>query len=262
MGLNVCSLSSGSTGNCTFVSSGATTILIDSGIPLSRVEKSLQVLSSSCEKASVIVTHTHSDHISGIPPLAAKYGANVYAHYAAAPDIADKLGVETKLLHEFGYGDFYVGDLLISPFKVSHDVPCVGFSVYNDGKKVTVMTDLGHVTDNMIKAVSDSDMVIIESNHDEELLMNNRKYSAFLKRRILSPNGHLSNSACASVVVELAKSGVQQIMLAHLSRENNYPELAFRTVADELERNGIKEGRDVAIEVAPASKMSGLYSIF
>ena len=260
MGLKVCSLSSGSSGNCIYVSSDFTTVLIDSGIPISRVEKSLRVMSCPCDETSVIITHTHSDHISGVPSLTAKYSTPVYAHYLSG-EIKDKRDFVGKCLHEFGDNDFCVGDLLISPFRVSHDVPCVGFEIFCGGKKVSIMTDLGYVTDNMIKKISDSDMVIIESNHDEELLKNNPKYSYFLKKRILSNSGHLSNAACAAACVKLAQSGVRQIMLAHLSRENNYPELAFSAVSDELSRNGIKEGRDVSIEVAPASKMSGLYII-
>ncbi len=260
MGLKVCSLSSGSSGNCIFVSSDTATVLIDVGIPLSRVEKSLRVFSCPCDKASVIITHTHSDHISGVPSLTAKYGVPVYAHYLSR-DIVDKRDFRADCLKEFGDNDFCVGDLLISPFRVSHDVPCVGFSVLCGGKKVSVMTDLGYVTENMINKVSDSDMVIIEANHDEELVKNNPKYPYILKKRILSAGGHLSNSACAAAAVKLAEGGVKQIMLAHLSRENNYPELAFSTVRDALSENGIKEGKDVMIEVAPASRLSGLFVI-
>ncbi len=260
MGLKICSLSSGSSGNCTYVSSDDTTVLIDTGISLSRVEKSLRVFSSPCDKVSVILTHTHSDHISGVPSLTAKYSAPVYAHYLST-DVKDKRDFDAKCLREFGDEDFCIGDLLISPFRVSHDVPCVGFEIYNGGKKFSILTDLGHVTENTVKRISDSDMVMIEANHDEELLKNNAKYSYFLKKRILSQNGHLSNAACAATVVRLAKSGVKQILLAHLSRENNYPELAFSAVSDALAQNGIKEGKDVMIEVAAAQRMSGLYTI-
>ncbi len=260
MSLKVCSLSSGSSGNCIFVSSDNATVLIDAGIPLSRVERSLRVFSCPCDKTSVIITHTHSDHISGVPSLTAKYKVPVYAHYLSR-EIANKRDFDATCLKEFGDDDFCVGDLLISPFRVSHDVPCVGFSVLCGGKKVSVMTDLGYVTDKTIGGVSDSDMVVIEANHDEELLKNNPHYPYYLKKRILSDKGHLSNSACADAVVKLARSGVKQIMLAHLSRENNYPELAFSAVKDELTKNGIVEGKDVMMEVAPASKLSGLYII-
>lgn len=260
MGLRVCSLSSGSTGNCTFVASDSAAVLIDAGIPLSRIEKSLRVFSVPCDKVSVLVTHTHSDHISGIGALESKYGVPVYAHSLSA-DVKDKCGLAADRFTEFGDGDFGIGDLLIAPFRVSHDVPCVGYRVYNRGKKVSILTDLGRVTDGIINSVADSDMVIIEANHDEELLMNNPKYTFFLKKRILSDSGHLSNAACAAAVVRLAAGGVRQIMLAHLSRENNYPELAFRCVADALAANGIREGKDVNIEVAAASRMSGLYEI-
>lgn len=260
MALKICSLSSSSSGNCIYVASGKTKILIDSGIPLSRVGKSLRVLSESCDDLSMLITHTHSDHISGIPQLCASYGAKVYAHHLSSEikDTQQFIGAE---IFEFGDSEFSIGDISVTPFKVSHDVPTVGFSLCHQNKKISVLTDLGKIDLNVISALKGSDFVFIESNHDEELLRNNRKYPFFLKRRIFSDTGHLSNGACAQGLTILAQSGIKQFMLGHLSKENNYPELAFKTVCNILNANGIREGIDINIEVAPADRMSGLYVI-
>lgn len=260
MALKICSLSSSSDGNCIFVASEKTKILIDSGIPLSRVGKSLRVLSQSCDDLSVLITHTHSDHISGIPQLCSNYGAKVYAH---------NLNSETNYseqfnkfnIFEFSDSEFSIGDISVSPFKVSHDVPTVGFCLRHQNKKISVLTDLGKIDLPLISSLKGSDLVFIESNHDEELLKNNYKYPVYLKRRIFSDKGHLSNSASAQAISILAQSGVKQFILGHLSKENNYPELAFKTVCNALNAAGIEEGGDINIEVAPFDKMSGLYVI-
>lgn len=257
MSLKICSFSSSSSGNCIYVASEKTKILIDSGIPLSRVGKSLRVLSQSCDDLSVLVTHSHSDHISGIAPIVSKYGAKVYAHSLSdIPTEEFDFGYNT-----FSDSEFTVGDILVSPFRVSHDVFTLGYSLIHQNKKISVLTDLGKIDLGVISAIKDSDIIFIESNHDEELLRNNPKYPAFLKRRILSDRGHLSNSACAQAITILAENGVKNFILGHLSKENNYPELAFRTVCNILRANNIVEGEDVNLEVAPFDKMSGLYNV-
>ncbi len=260
MGLKICSLSSSSSGNCIYVASDTTKILIDSGIPLKRVGNSLRVLSSSCDGLSVLVTHTHSDHISGIPKICAEYGAKVYAHRLSS-DLRYKREFWETDFNEFGDADFTIGDILVSPFSVSHDVPTVGYVLSCGNKSVSILTDLGVLSGDNLNKIKNSDLVFVESNHDEQILMNNPNYAYYLKRRILSDKGHLSNSACAEVVAHLAKSGIRQFVLGHLSKENNYPELAFKTVERRLFADGIKEGTDVRIEVAPYDRMSGLFEI-
>jgi phosphoribosyl 1,2-cyclic phosphodiesterase len=256
MGLRICSLSSGSAGNCIFVASEKTRLLIDSGIPLARVEKSLRVLDCPCGDVSVLVTHAHSDHICGVGALVRKYDAAVYSHYLCGGG-----GFGARRFCEFGDGDFYVGDLLVSPFRVSHDVPTVGFMIHGANGKISVLTDLGYLDDRTKERVADSDIIFIEANHDEDILRANDNYAYFLKKRILSRQGHLSNADCAAAVAYFAERGVKQVILGHLSRENNYPELAFNTVSNALADGGIEEGADVKIEVAPAERMSGLYGV-
>lgn len=257
----MCVLGSGSSGNCIFVASETTKILVDLGLPALRVEKCLRALGSSADSVSVLITHCHSDHISGIDTFCRRHkDAAVYCHSDCLGSLWQKLGESRKKLVSSD-GDFFVGDITVSPFRVSHDVPCVGYSLLSGGKKATIATDIGKVTRKMLDSVSDSDLIIIESNHDETLLRNNASYSPFLKNRILSDKGHLSNGACAECVAYLACRGVKQIVLAHLSRENNYPELAFETCKNYLFSRGLCEGKDVRLEVAYADRMSSLFEI-
>ncbi|MDR0426848.1 MAG: MBL fold metallo-hydrolase [Clostridiales bacterium] len=259
MSLRLCVLGSGSTGNCLFLSGGNTNILIDQGLPLKRVERCLEVLRVDPKSVALLVTHTHSDHISGVAPFAEKYGSEVYC----SAFVRSALAARTKnaRVKPFLTGDFFVGDLTVAPFEVPHDVPCVGYSVYHAGKKVSIATDLGQMPAALVSALGDSELILIESNHDTALLASNRHYPPYLKRRILSGHGHLSNDACADCLVEFAKSGVRQIVLGHLSKENNYPELAFETAKRRLSRDGFYEGRDIRVDVAAPDRMSALFEV-
>ena len=256
MSLRICSLSSGSSGNCTYVATEKTGILIDAGISSERIERSLRVLNAGRVNLSVLVTHTHSDHVSNLA-FAAQSGADVYAHFRSAPEVIKRGGFR---LVEFGDEEFTIGDISVTPFRVPHDVPCVGYTLRSQNRAVSIVTDLGEASEAVINGLSFSDVVLIESNHDEGLVQSG-KYPWILKKRILSREGHLSNAACADICSRLIEGRTRQIILGHLSRENNYPELAFNTVAARLASEGCIEGRDVSLEVAPAHCMSGLYEI-
>ncbi|MDR2201726.1 MAG: MBL fold metallo-hydrolase [Clostridiales bacterium] len=260
MSIKMCSLSSGSTGNCIYVAGEKTELLIDCGIPLSRVRKSLRVLGASAEGIPVLVTHSHGDHINGIGSLVRSAGAVVYSHYRSTPAVARAGRLDKTNYVEYGDGEFRVGDLVITPVPVPHDVPCVGFVIREGAAKACVFTDLGRVTPEILEAAKGAAMMIIEANHDPALVASSA-YARFLKNRILSPRGHLSNDACADAIAGLVGFGLRRALLAHLSRENNSPELALRSVADRLFAAGIRPDADVTLEVAPAAAMSGLYRI-
>ena len=255
MGLKVCCLGSGSTGNCIYIASGTTAVLVDQGLSLAYVEKCLRVLRAPATPA-VVVTHAHADHIGGIPAFVKRFGASVYCSRAAYTELCMR-GVPEPNLH-MCEETFTVGDITVTPFAVSHDVPCCGYTFACDGGKVSVATDLGHAPKRVLDAMSDSGLVVLECNHDEELLKHNANYSYFLKRRILSERGHLSNAACAEAAVYLACRGVRKIILAHLSQENNSPEEAESTVRDRLAVAGC---RDVRLEVALPDRMTELCEI-
>ena len=257
MGLKICSLFSGSTGNCTYVAGDSTEILIDAGVPLAKIEKAVSVLGTDLSKVSVLITHSHSDHVSGLESLVKKYPlVNVYAHCETAADLRDR--VDSEHLKIFGNDDFYVGCVTVSPVTLSHDVPCVGFSLMCGGKKISYLTDTGVLPEYAISSTSDSDLVMIECNHSPELLASNPRYPYSLKRRIAGLRGHLSNGDCADAVLRYARSGVKYFILAHLSKENNYAELAYSACYDALDAAGYG---DVCISVALPDKLSGLMEI-
>jgi phosphoribosyl 1,2-cyclic phosphodiesterase len=257
MGLKICSFASSSDGNCVFVAGKTGVVLIDIGISPLRVEKCLKVLGYNGADAAVAVTHSHIDHIAGIAAFAKKYGTVVYGHHESNDY---KLHASCKNYREFSSG-FEVGDLYFEPIILSHDVPCVGYNVFCGDAKISVMTDLGIADGGVVDAARGCGILFVEANHDREMLLKNPNYPYQLKRRILSERGHLSNAESAAVCSEIVKSGARQIILAHLSAENNYPELAFKTVAKRLAEDGMKEGADISIEVAPPDRMSGLFEL-
>lgn len=258
MGLKICSLFSGSSGNSTYIESAATRLIIDVGVAAGREEKALKALGCDGNEVSVLVTHRHSDHIAGVPAFVRKYkSVKVYAHERTAPDLV-RAGVPTHNIRPFGDDDFYVGDITVSPLPLSHDVFCVGFCLLSGGKKITVVTDTGYLPAPVLARAQDSDLVLIESNHSPELLKANTQYSYPLKQRILGLRGHLSNEDCAAAVTTLAKAGVKYFILAHLSKENNYPELAYSVSRDALVAAGLEQ---TGLCVASADRLGGLMEI-
>jgi len=256
MSLRICSLSSGSSGNCIFVAGEKSSFLVDAGIPLSRVKKCLDVFGADLSKTDILITHTHSDHVKYLSQLT-KHCRRVYCSPKSLEEI-QKQGIFNAKAFE---GEIALDDVLVSEVTVSHDVPCRAYSFFNKNAKASIATDLGVVSDEVCDFLMGSDLVMLESNHDPKLLMENKNYPPYLKKRILSNKGHLSNDACAEVSLSLALSGTKQILLAHLSKENNNPALAFNTVVANLESNGIIEGEDVSVEVALQDKLSGIYEI-
>ena len=257
MGLKICSLFSGSTGNCTFITDGVTKILIDAGVHHEKIMRALSVLGQDCDNLSILVTHSHKDHMVGLRGLMKKHAnIEVFAHEDTFNELV-KANVPSKSLHKFAGEDFFVGGITVSAYRLSHDVPCVGYSLSLGGKKFSYITDTGIITNEARAATEGSDVVMLESNHSVELLLNG-SYPYTLKRRILSERGHLSNEACAEMATFLAGTGTKYIILAHLSENNNYPELAYSVTSDALKAGGYNE---VTVEVASPDRMSGLIEI-
>ena len=256
--LNITPIASGSKGNCTLVQTDGANILVDIGIPLFYVEASLKKLGVEAGGIdAVFVTHEHTDHVSGVQAFAAKYDTPVYVHGNAAAHIARQLSrIASHKIAEFYDNDFFVKDLTVSPFPLSHDAPCTGYSFSHKGAKLSMLTDAGILDDGLIKHIADSDVVLIEANHDVDMLKASKKYPPVLKKRILSRYGHLSNADSGTAVAKLALGGVaRQFILAHLSQENNYPELALSSVGSVLSAYNIKAGADVELYVAEQYKI-------
>ena len=259
--MKVCSLASSSKGNCTLVYNEDSIILIDMGITLKDLETKLEVLGlDPYNIKAVLISHEHIDHTKGVGTLNRKYGTPIHSHEGAVDGVLSRVGKHNGNVVVFTNNAFDIDNFTIETFRVPHDVPyCVGFSIYENGNKVSIVTDLGHITTDIVEKLYDSRLVILESNHDEQRLMSNPKYSLALKKRILGNNGHLSNRTSAKVLCTLAQHNVKQVLLAHLSEENNTPELCYKTVTEVLYQNGVVPQENIKIDIA---RPNGLGKIF
>lgn len=262
--MKVVSLSSGSKGNCVYVESKQAKILIDNGLTLVGIESRLSDIGvEGSQIDAILLTHEHGDHLYGIKPFLRKYkNAKVYIpafvqNYA----ISGICALPQKQIEWFVSSDFYIKDITVSSFILPHDSRfCVGYSFIFEGKKVSIATDLGFVSNQTLAKLNNSDILFLESNHDEGLLQKNPKYTARLKKRIMSNQGHLSNVACGRALIPLVRSGVKQVILSHLSEENNTPLLAYNTVKRVLATDGIIEGDHVCVDVAYQDKIGTIFN--
>lgn len=262
--MEYCSIASGSSGNCHYIGYKNTNILIDAGLSGKKISKGLDEIYVDANKLNgIFVTHEHSDHIKGIGVLSRKYDIPIFVNYKTWSAIKEKIGkVKEKNIKIFENNKIYeIGDLEIKPFSIIHDaVDPVGFKL-NDGKKsIAVATDIGHISDNIKENLLGSDLIVLESNYDKEMLLMG-SYTYTLKKRVMSDIGHLSNEEAAKFAVELIKSGTENLLLAHLSRENNFPALAFETSNHILTENGMRIGKDANLEVLMRDDRSKLYSL-
>ncbi len=238
--MRLCSIASGSSGNCIYVGSERTHVLIDAGISCKRIEEGLKKAQITGEDlAAILITHEHSDHIQGIGVLARKYGIPMYATQGTIDEIissARNLGEYDKgLFHPICLDkDVLVGDLMVHPFRISHDAkePCA-YRIENEGSKVAVATDMGTFNPYVVDNLKGLDAVLLEANHDIRMLQAG-PYTYALKQRILSDRGHLSNDNSGLLLNQILHDNLKYIILGHLSKENNMPELAFETVKLEI----------------------------
>lgn len=256
MSLRIASLASGSKGNATLVLSDTTALLVDAGVSFTRIKTELSrfgLTPSSLD--GVVITHEHTDHIAALP-LLGKY-VPVYAHPATAREIALRQGaIAGYREQEFYEGGFTVGDIEVIPFRIPHDAAYpLGYSFrLSSGQQVSVATDMGRPTVGVFNNIKESEVVLLEANHDVDMLRRG-SYPERLKRRILGDKGHLSNDMTAVFADRLIGSAVRTIMLGHLSQNNNLPELALGTVGGKLLSKGCGEislcvaGQDCASDV-------------
>lgn len=243
-------------GNCLFVESENTKLLIDAGVSLKKIEAGLETLGVSPSSLDgILVTHEHSDHIQSLGNLSKKFNLPVFANeetFDAMPKQTDKISNEN--INKFNVAEkFSIKDIDILPFSIPHDAanPC-GFNILCNDNKLSVATDIGHMTNDIIKQLEGSQFILLESNYDSEVLKYS-KYPYLLKQRIAGPNGHLSNEVASKVINYLIHNNLKSAMLGHLSKENNFPELAYQTAVNEM----IQEGTDVSkINLSVASRDS------
>jgi len=251
--MKLCSIASGSSGNCIYVGSDNTNLLVDAGISAKRIENGLSGIDIMPDTIQgILITHEHSDHVSGLGILARRYHIPIYATYETARAIRQikSLGeIAEELFHYIKPDEtFYINDISVEPFATSHDAANpVCYTMQSEGHKVGIATDLGKYDDYIVSKLEDSELLLVEANHDVNMLMVGR-YPYYLKQRILGDMGHLSNETSADLIRKLINQKAQYILLAHLSKENNYEELAYETVCSELTIHGCSfSGLDLSV---------------
>ena len=257
--LELCTLASGSSGNSLLVTDGRTHVLVDAGISCRRICTGLKELGvEPTELAGVLITHEHSDHISGLTTLTKQLRLPVYASPGTGRQLCYRIAFLEELLRPVAPGEgFSIGGLAIESFPTSHDAAeSVGYALSAGGRKAAVVTDLGYVTGAVLRGIRGADLLVAEANHDVETLRSG-EYPYYLKQRILGPQGHLCNEDAARFAVKLAESGTGELILAHLSRDNNTPAMALRAVETALSAAGLAP----ALSVAPRECLSQTYRI-
>lgn len=253
--IRVCPLFSGSSGNSIYIEfSNNRGILVDAGRSTKQIENVLSENNIDVRNIdSIFVTHEHNDHTSALKVLSLRYNLKVYASNGTISAIKDKGLISSK--NQFSALEKKETDLefiSVRPFSISHDC-CEGFGyVFTDksGEKVAVCTDLGYISDEVKSALKGCKTVLLESNHDVMMLQNG-PYPYYLKRRILSDSGHLSNDTSGKFLPFLVENGTKNVILSHLSSHNNVPDLAIQTSTCCLSENGISVNKDVSLSVAP-----------
>lgn len=258
------SAASGSSGNCICLGSDQCHVMIDAGISGKRIEEGMNTYDyTTSDMDGVLITHEHSDHIQGLGVVARKYGLPIYATKGTADAILQSSSVgkiDPSLFHVIEAGKtFFIGNLEIYPMSISHDAADPVAYLVSDGRhRVGVVTDLGYYDDDIVSHMEDLDALLLEANHDIHMLQVGA-YPYPLKQRILGERGHLSNETSGQLLGQILHDGMQHILLGHLSKENNYDELAYETVRLEISLgDNPYRGNDFPIEVAKRDRPSSL----
>lgn len=259
----VCTLASGSSGNCLVMSHEGCHILVDAGISARRITTGLRALDiEPGDLSGILITHEHSDHISGLAVLSKQLRIPVYASKKTAMQLCYRIAFLEDLVRPFEPGEQLApGGFGVDTYATPHDAAgSVGYAVSAGGKKAAVVTDLGCVTEAVYRGVQGADLLVCEANHDEEWLRSG-PYPYYLKARILGDNGHLSNEAGGELARRAVEWGAKTVVLAHLSGENNTPARAYDTVRRHLEAGGVDVERSLLLEVAPRSEAGRRYAV-
>lgn len=256
--MRLTSIASGSSGNCIFVGTDATHILVDVGISGKKIEAGVNELGLSMNDIDgILITHEHSDHIAGLGVIARRYGIQIYATPLTKKAILDpksKVGnIDEELICEI-YPDekLTIKDLIINPMKVSHDaIDPVAYRFKEGDKRAAVVTDLGNFNDYTVESLKGTNVLFLEANHDVNMLQVG-PYPYYLKQRILSDHGHLSNERAGNLLYNLLHDDLKAVFLGHLSKENNIPELAYESVRCEVTMNtSMNDNKGISINDIP-----------
>jgi len=260
--LKFCSLYSGSSGNCQYIKTENTTILVDAGLSGKKIQQEIVNIGEDPKNIDAIfVTHEHIDHIQGAGIMSRRLDVPVYANEktweAMFPLIGEIKSHNIKILEECQE----VGDLTIMPFDISHDAAHpVGYNIFYNSKKISLVTDTGCINEVIVNRLMDSDLMLVESNHDEDMVLIG-PYPWPLKRRVLGEFGHMSNDTAGNLISRVVKRGKEIVLLGHLSKENNFPQLAYKTVENILKENGIDVNPGIFLDMTYRDKSSRIYEI-
>ena len=265
--LKFISFGSGSSGNCYYLGTATDGLMIDIGVGLRSLKKHCReygIQLSSVRK--LLITHDHADHIKSVGSFSNEFKVPVYAtrqvHLGIDKNycITRKVAEDMKMMVQPNQ-PIQLGDFRVEAFPVPHDASeNVGYEIQAEGITFVIITDVGMVTDAIKERISHANYLVIEANHDEEMLMSG-PYPEYLKKRILSGSGHLSNKNCGTALAENMTEQLKHVWLCHLSEENNHPELARKTVETILRSYGIIPGKDMTLEVLRRTMPSELYEL-
>lgn len=269
MDLVFCSFSSGSSGNCYMIRSDETAVLVDVGISKKKIVEGFEATGTDMDMLrGILITHEHSDHVRSLGTITKNNSqAFIYATRPTWQCIEDKVPTEQRVSFEMGEG-FFVGDIEVKSFGISHDaVEPVGYSLRVRDKKICIVTDTGYVTEEIYEEIRNADLLAIEANHDVNVIQF-CKYPYYIKRRILGDRGHLSNDAAAECLCKLLTDARwteseknKYILLSHLSKENNTPEIAHATVRNLMQERGIIVGSNLIIDVIRRDEIGKMYKL-
>ena len=265
--MRVVTLASGSSGNCIYVGTDDCHLIVDAGISGKRIENGLNAIGlKTSEMDGILVTHEHSDHIGGLGVVTRKYGLPVYATKETIDAIlhTPSIGtVDESLFHPIEPDmEFSIKDIMVQPFSISHDAANpVAYVMESDHKKAAIATDMGKYDDYIVDKLQGLDVLLLEANHDSRMLQAG-SYPYPLKRRILGERGHLSNEASGQLLGKVLHDNMKKVILGHLSKENNYAELAYETVRLEVTLgDNPYDGSDFPIVVAKRNEVTDIVSV-
>lgn len=264
MGIKFCSLSSGSSGNCQYIETDNARILIDNGFSGKRLEEllsSIDVCPTTLD--AILVTHEHIDHVKGVGVMSRRFNIPIYGNANTWTGMEKKIGsIKEENIKVFTTEDYLdIKDIEINPISIFHDAnEPVGYIIRHKEIKISVMTDTGWVNETMKAKIKGSNLYLIESNHDVNMLKTG-SYPWPLKQRILSTRGHLSNDDCGMVLCETLSGNGEIVLLGHLSRDNNSPTLAYDTVKNHLKCGGVEVDRDIFLDMTYRDNATKIYKL-
>lgn len=264
MAIKFCSLSSGSDGNCQYIETENSKILIDAGFSGKKIETllaSIDVDPSTID--GILVTHEHIDHVLGVGILSRRYNIPIYANnntwIGMSPMIKTVKDINTKVFQT--NSNFEIKDIGIHPINVFHDaLEPVGYIIYNGQRKLSIITDTGWINDSIRNEIKDSNLYYMESNHDIAMLKEG-SYPWVLKKRIMSTHGHLSNDDAGQILADVLCGNGEIVLLAHLSQDNNLPELAYKTVRESILSQGLDVDNDIKLNLSFRDKATCIYKL-